>query len=121
MSEERFGRVEERLAQIEARVQGMDDEFSRRTNILLDEILVLTQDLDRLTQRVDCLTERVDRLVENQQNTQATVAQLATLMVQLARDAEADRATIRDNQVEIRRIWEYLLGQSGNGRRGASN
>jgi hypothetical protein len=30
-------------------------------------------------------------------------------------NAEADRTVILENQAEIRRIWEYLLAQSGNG------
>jgi hypothetical protein len=39
-------------------------------------------------------------------------------MVQLAQNTEADRAAIRENQADIRRILEYLQSQyPGNGRR----
>ncbi len=93
--------MDDRLTAIEDRLEGIDREFSRRTNILLDEIIVLTERLDRLT-------ERVDRLTENQQITQNLATQMGALTLQLARDSETDRA-------EIRRIWEYLLSQSGNG------
>jgi hypothetical protein len=37
-------------------------------------------------------------------------------MVQLAQNTEADRAAIRENQADIRRILEYLQSQyPGNG------
>jgi hypothetical protein len=104
--------LEQRLAAIEVRIQGMDDEFSRRTNLLLDEILVAEQqraEMDRrLTERLDRLAASQQLLAENQQALQATLSQTTTFMVQLARVAT-------ENQAEIRRIWEYLLRQSGNG------
>lgn len=101
----------DRYEELRARIDQVEEEFGRRANILLDEVLITDENL-----RV--LTRRVDQLAESQQATQATVNQLALLMVQLAQNAEADRVAIRENQAEIRRIWEYLQSQyPGNGRR----
>ena len=126
--------IEQRLTEIQSRVEGMDREFSHRTNIILDEVLVLTQQMEsltgsvdqlttevnRLTLRVNQLTERVDQLTENQEVTQANVNQLAVLMVQFAQNAEADRAQMREMQSDIRgiqtenqRILNHLFGQQG--------
>lgn len=66
----------------------------------------------QLSQRTDTLTERVDQLARN---LTASVQDLVGMITLLARDAEADRAAWQE---EIRRIWEYLLRQSGNGRSG---
>lgn len=120
--------IEERLNEIHSRVDGMDREFSRRTNIILDEVLVLTQQMEsltgqvdqlttevnRLTLRVNQLTERVDRLTENQEVTQGNVNQLTTLMVQFAHNAEADRAIIRGIQTENQRILRHIFGEGSN-------
>ncbi|MFB2838027.1 DUF948 domain-containing protein [Floridanema evergladense] len=120
--------IEERLNEIQSRVDGMDREFSHRTNIILDEVLVLTQQMEsltgsvdqlttevnRLTLRVNQLTERVDQLTENQEVTQANVNQLTALMVQFAQNAEADRAIIRGIQTENQRILRHLFGEGNN-------
>jgi predicted nucleic acid-binding Zn-ribbon protein len=103
----------QRIASIEARLEGMNDEFSERMNSFVDGLLALSEQTTNLSNRLDRLTDRVDRLAQTQQ-------ELTEVMVQFARNAEADRAVIRENQVEIRRIWEYLLSQSGNGRHGQS-
>lgn len=124
--------TDQRITDIESRLEGVDREFSQRTNILLDEILVLTQQMDTLTNRVDQLTdqvdrlaEQVDRLAEGQQVTQSNVSQLAVLMVQFAQNAEADRAIVRGLQEQVtgiqtenRRILDYLFGQQRNGNGG---
>jgi chromosome segregation ATPase len=115
MTEAQLNELRSRVAALEEQ----DADFARRSNLLLDEILItdenlkiLTRRVDALTERVDTLTERVDSLFLSQENTQATVAQLATLMVQFAQNAETDRQTF---QTEIRRIWEYLLERNPNG------
>lgn len=103
------------LQELENRVDRMDAEFSRRTNILLDEMIVLTEEVSQLTKKVDQLTDRVDRLTDrvdqlaiNQREIQVTVAGLAGIMARSIEAAERDRA-------EIVRIWQYLLGQQSNG------
>jgi len=126
--------IEQQLTEIQSRVEGMDREFSRRTNIILDEVLVLTQQMealtgqvdqltgrvDQLTTQVDRLTRRVDRLAETQEVAQANISQLAMLMVDFVQNAEADRTQMREMQVDIRgiqtenqRILNHLFGQQG--------
>ena len=99
----------DRYEELRSRIDQVEEEFGRRANILLDEVLITDENLRGLTRRVD-------QLVEIQQATRATVNQLALLMVQLAQNTEADRAAIRENQADIRRILEYLQSQyPGNG------
>jgi predicted nucleic acid-binding Zn-ribbon protein len=102
--------TEEDIAELRSRIDQVEEEFGRRANILLDEVLITDENLKSLTRRFE-------QLAESQQVTQATVNQLTVLMVQLVQNAEADRAAIRENQAEIRRILEYLQSQyPGNGR-----
>jgi predicted nucleic acid-binding Zn-ribbon protein len=101
--------TEEDIAELRSRIDQVEEEFGRRANILLDEVLITDENLRSLTRRFD-------QLAESQQATQATVNQLTVLMVQLVQNVEADRAAIRENQAEIRRILEYLQSQyPGNG------
>jgi hypothetical protein len=58
-----------------------------------------TTALAQLTAKVDGLTEEVDSLRD--------------IVMHSIENAERDREVF---QAEIRRIWEYLLGRSGNGR-----
>jgi uncharacterized phage infection (PIP) family protein YhgE len=83
-----------RLEAIESRLDRLEGEFRDQAGLLLDGLRALSAQTTNLANRQQ---------------------QLAETMVQLARNAEADRAIIRENQTEIRRIWEYLLRQSGNG------
>ncbi|MFB2981385.1 hypothetical protein [Microseira sp. BLCC-F43] len=85
---------EQRLESIESRLDRLEGEFRDQAGLLLDGLRALSAQTTNLANRQQ---------------------QLAETMVQLARNAEADRAIIRENQTEIRRIWEYLLRQSGNG------
>lgn len=94
---DRFGEVTDKFVQL-------TDKFDLLTN----KFDLLTDKFDLLTGRVDQLTTNVDRLTNNQ-------AQLTQLFVQSVQRNEQDRAIIRDNQTEIRRIWEYLLSQQSNG------
>jgi|SRR4028118_1002671 hypothetical protein len=101
--------TEEDIAELRSRIDQVEEEFGRRANILLDEVLITDENLRSLTRRFD-------QLAESQQATQTTVNQLTVLMVQLVQNVEADRAAIRENQAEIRRILEYLQSQyPGNG------
>jgi hypothetical protein len=58
-----------------------------------------TTALAQLTAKVDGLTEEVDSLRD--------------IVMHSIQNAESDRSVF---QAEIRRIWEYLFRQSGNGR-----
>jgi 1,2-phenylacetyl-CoA epoxidase catalytic subunit len=77
----------------------------------IEQILLSVSQQQQLnTQAIAQLTNQVDRLsVELEQS----IGHMTEVVVQLGEDAERDRQIF---QVEIRRIWEYLLQQSGNGR-----
>jgi hypothetical protein len=83
---------------LEQRLEALDDASVQRIAAVMD----VAGELHRQS------SERLDRLTE-------TVNQLAALVAQSIESANADRAIIRDNQTEIRRIWEYLLSQHPNG------
>ncbi|MEG3879304.1 hypothetical protein QT972_18285 [Microcoleus sp. herbarium7] len=76
----------------------------RSVDLLADRFGEVTDKFNQLTGRVDQLTTKVDRLTDNQ-------IQMTQLFVQSVQRGEQDRA-------EIRRIWEYLLGQQQNGNGG---
>ncbi|MEI2582369.1 hypothetical protein [Scytonema sp. PRP1] len=81
---------------------GRQDRLDRIEAILLQtaqQQQVNTSALAQLTAKVDGLTEEVDSLRD--------------IVMHSIQNAESDRTLF---QAEIRRIWEYLLGQSGNGR-----
>ncbi len=120
--------IQEQVSALRERVSQDETEFGKRTNILLDEILVLQAEnssfdkkLDSLTERMDSLTERVDSLAYSQQQLTATVTSLSGLMMELAqrnialaqRDNELAQRSAED-RAEIRRIWEYLQLQQRN-------
>lgn len=90
--------IKERLAALEERLHQVDDAVVVRALAVMD----VAEELHRQS------NERIDQLT-------ATVDRLAALVIQSIENANADRAIIRDNQTEIRRIWEYLLRQQPNG------
>ncbi|OCQ91992.1 hypothetical protein BCD67_21490 [Oscillatoriales cyanobacterium USR001] len=91
--------IEQRVADIEARLDRMNGEFSDRTAILLDGLLALSQQTTAIANRMDQSTDRMDRLTD--------------MVARLIQNAEADK-------VEFRRIWEYLESQQRNQRNGHS-
>ncbi len=99
--------LQEQITALRERVSQDETEFGKRTNILLDEMLVTQQNLDRLT-------ERVDALADGQRQMLATITNLSGFMLELAqRDRElAERGA--EDRAEIRRIWEYLQLQQRN-------
>lgn len=103
-SEESFNRLEQRLGSIEQR---LEEGFSRPASRVLDEVLGLEQRTN----------ERLDRLAESQQALQAEVRQLIGAIFQISRDAEADRAVIREMQVEIREMQTEVRGLQSENRR----
>jgi hypothetical protein len=81
---------------------GRFDRLDRIEAILLQtaqQQQVNTSALAQLTAKVDGLTEEVDSLRD--------------IVMHSIQNAESDRSVF---QAEIRRIWEYLFRQSGNGR-----
>ena len=100
--------VEEQISAMETRLERLETDSRETASLFIDGLRALSEQTTNLANGIDRLTQRVDALTTNQQSLQATVSQLATFMVQIAR-------TSTDNQTEIRRIWEYLLRQSGNG------
>ena len=91
-----------RLDQIEAiLLQTAQQQQTNTTAIaqLTEQQQANTTAIAQLTAKVDGLTEEVDSLRD--------------IVMHSIQNAESDRTLF---QAEIRRIWEYLLGQSGNGR-----
>ncbi|HLO49270.1 MAG TPA: hypothetical protein VK211_12710 [Kamptonema sp.] len=119
MTSDQFNQLHQRLDSIEQR---LEEGFSRPASLVLDEVLALEQ---RTNERLDRLTERVERLAEGQQELQLTVRQLIEAIFQSSRNAEADRAVMREMQSQVqniqtqmqgvqtenRRILDYLFGQ----------
>ncbi|MEW6496372.1 MAG: hypothetical protein AB1589_28190 [Cyanobacteriota bacterium] len=87
--------------------------------------------LDEIDQRLEAHAEAIAQLRNQQQTNTATVTDLQRVtseLLDIARlhqqalrvsqvNADRDRAVIVENQVEIRRIWEYLLSTRNNGNR----
>lgn len=97
--------VEERVAALGERLKQVDDAVVVRVLAVMD----VADELHRQSnERINQLDERLNQLT-------GTVDRLAELVTQSIENANADRAIIRDNQTEIRRIWEYLLRQRPNG------
>lgn len=75
--------------------------------------------LEATATRLDQTATRLDQVAHQQAANTEAIAQLSveikafvSTQEAIIENAETDRATF---QAEIRRIWEYLLGQSGNG------
>lgn len=117
------------IRRIREQLEGLDEEFTRKTNILLDQIIVLDERMERADERLERISERqertdamleqladrFDQMVNNQITMQANIEQLNVFMTGFAHQAETDRQIF---QAEIRRIWEYLLQQRSNGHGG---
>ncbi|HEY9743321.1 MAG TPA: hypothetical protein V6C90_22775 [Coleofasciculaceae cyanobacterium] len=139
MTEQQIAEMRSRIAELEER----DEDFARRSNLLLDEILVTREqadkntkaienlvrvsaegrrDIDQLATRMGELAQSVSELRQNQQLLTFTISQVAESMTILRQtqqafveQAIADRQSF---QTEIQRIWEYLLSTRPNGRGG---
>lgn len=75
--------------------------------------------LEATATRLDQTTIRLDQVAHQQAANTEAIAQLSveirafvSTQEAIIENAETDREAF---QAEIRRIWEYLLGQSGNG------
>lgn len=126
-----------RIAELEER----DEDFARKSNLLLDEILLTRdqadkntvaienlvrassesrRDIDQLATRMGELAQLVSELRQNQQLLTFTVTQIAESIsilrqtqTSFVEQAIADRQSF---QTEIQRIWEYLMTTRPNGR-----
>lgn len=98
---DRLDRIE-RILEVLAANQATEQQARSNLQAQIDQVAhqqaTNTEAIGQLAQRVDGLTVEIHSLN-------------ATLM-QSIENAETDREAF---QAEIRRIWEYLLGQSGNG------
>ena len=119
MTSDQFSQLHQRLDSIEQR---LEEGFSRPASLVLDEVLALEQ---RTNERLDRLTEQVERLADGQQELQSSIRQLIQIAFESSRDADADRAVMREMQSQVqviqnqmqgvqtenRRILDYLFGQ----------
>jgi predicted nuclease with TOPRIM domain len=111
------------IRRIREQLEGLDEEFTRKSNILLDQIIVLDERMERADERLERISERqertdamleqladrFDQMVNNQITMQANIEQLNVFMTGFAYQAEADRAVMRQ-------ILEYLRNRyPGNG------
>jgi uncharacterized phage infection (PIP) family protein YhgE len=89
-----------------------------RTNqqSLTESIIELRTNQQSLTESIIELRISQASLIETQRSVMESVERLNNTVQILAREAEEDRAAIREMQAEIQQIWQYLLKQSGNGR-----
>lgn len=96
--------INQQIVNIESRLERLEGEFREQSGVLLDGLIALSQQTTTLANRVDGLTDT---------------------MIVFARNAEADRAVMREMrddmrqmQAEIQQIWQYLLSQRPNGQQG---
>lgn len=130
MTDEQLQEMRSRIAELEQ----SDADFARKSNLLLDEILITRdqiaenakaiaesrRDIDQLADRTGELAQSISELRQNQQLLTFTISQVAESMTILRQtqqafveQAVADRQAF---QAEIQRIWEYLMTTRPNGR-----
>jgi hypothetical protein len=75
--------------------------------------------LDRIERILEATATRLDQVAQQQETNTIAIGELSAEIKSfvatqeaIIENAETDRASF---QAEIRRIWEYLLAQSGNG------
>ncbi|MBF2064495.1 MAG: hypothetical protein IGS39_08745 [Calothrix sp. C42_A2020_038] len=100
--------IMERLDNLDARLEAIGDE--------LDLVRTVQDGMRREVRYTSQSMTRLERTVANLANIARDHQQALRL---LSQNAERDRETINNDrevfQAEIRRIWEYLLRQGGNG------
>jgi chromosome segregation ATPase len=137
MTEADIQEMRSRIAELEK----SDADFARKSNLLLDEILLTRdqinqnsrqidqnsraiaesrRDIDQLATRTGELAQSISELRQNVQLVAFTVSQVSESMTILRQtqqafveQAVADRQAF---QAEIQRIWEYLMTTRPNGR-----
>lgn len=93
--------IEERLSRLETLFANVGEAVLAQN----DTIDVLVANIQQLTENVNAVTNRVDILATQAEQDRAQAAQDR-------QQAAIDRQEFR---TEIRRIWEYLFRQGGNG------
>lgn len=130
MTQDEIDLLRSRIAELEER----DIDFARKSNLLLDELIVTRdqiaenvkaiadsrRDIDQLATRTGELAQSISELRQSQQLLTFTISQVAesiTLLRQtqqaFVEQAVADRQAF---QAEIQRLWEYLTTTRPNGR-----
>ncbi|NEU76715.1 hypothetical protein PI95_030455 [Hassallia byssoidea VB512170] len=99
--------IEERLSRLENIFVNIGETVVAQS----DTIDVLVANINQLTENVNAVTNRVDILAIQAEQDRAQAAEDR-------QQAAVDRQEFRS---EIRRIWEYLLQQGGNGNTPPSN
>ena len=94
----------------------MSEERLERIEAILERTVEQQQQLTTRFESLVFETQRVlNQLAERQTRTEASIETLADSVTRLTQNASNDSIRWRESQAEIRRIWEYLLGQSRNG------
>lgn len=122
MTEPRNSDIEELRERIKE-LEESDVIFARRSNTLLDEILITDERLDRIAERLERtdtqlvqLADRFDQMVNGQIALQQTVNQLAMLWTGLAHQVEGQANQAEADRAVMRSILEYLRNRyPGNG------
>lgn len=143
MTQDEINELRSRIAELEK----SDADFVRKSNLLLDEILLnrdsiaentkaiaeSRRDIDQLADRTGELAQSISELRQTQQLLAFTVGQVleSITILRQTQQTTTDRfvetftrfqeQAVADRQAfqaEIRRIWEYLLQQNPNGRGG---
>jgi len=137
VTEQEIKLMRSRIAELEER----DADFARKSNLLLDEILLTRDqinqnsrqidqnsqaiaesriDIDQLADRTGELAQSISELKQNVQLVAFTVSQVAESIsilrqtqTSFVEQAIAERQSF---QTEIQRIWEYLMTTRPNGR-----
>ncbi len=137
--------TEAEIQELRSRIAEVEDDFSRRANILLDDILLTRdqvdenarsitesrRDIDQLAQRTGELAQSISELRGSIEAVNQARREDISVMVTLADTLSASIRDLRETQLqafqqtnadrqtfqaEIRRIWEYLLQERPNGR-----
>jgi len=102
------------------RIEGVLEQIGKRLDQTAQQLEQTVQQQEQLATRFDSLVSETQRLFnrvgEQQERNSAAIESLSDAVGRLTRNSEADRDRWRETQAEIRRIWEYLLQQGGNGR-----
>ena len=117
---ERLERIEANIERVSQQLEALADNQISLSNSQISlhgEVESLAVSQASLHREVEAMSQTVTQnsvtCAELTQEINASVADLVSMIGQIAETGE-------ENRQEIRRIWEYLLGQSGNGN-GRSN
>jgi len=129
MSEEQIAELRARIAELE---RG-DADFARKSNILLDNILLNREQIERNTQAavesrrdIDQLADRIGNLAQEasqfrqelRESNQARREDIQVMVSIVDSLSTSVRIAVEQSQASLaasQRIWEYLLRQNPNG------